>query len=159
MSCVYVVPPSKLINNGREKMKKLIILAIPLLVVLAYFQNSYAASHYRSYEVFQIQTDGIILRDFKNDFYFIKEDPGDIKVGDLIRYDSGRNRLKKSPWQLAKITEMTNRKITVTLSSGETREVNMRNRYLREFSQGDQVYYKKSSDQIKKSNFQKLDGQ
>ena len=138
-------------------MKKLIFFVIPLLVVLAFFQNSYARSYYRSYEVAQIRSDGLVVRDFKGDFFLIKKDSGDIKVGDLVRYDSGRHRLKKSPWQLVKITEMTNRTITLKLNSGETQEVNMRNKYRGKFKQGDRVNYKKSSRQIKESKFQKLD--
>ncbi len=138
-------------------MNKLIIFAIPLLIALAFFQNSYASGPYRSYEVAQIQNDGIVVRDFKGDFYFLKEDSGDIKVGDHIRYDSGRHRLRKSPWQLAKITAMTDRTIKLKLNSGEKLEVNMRNKYRRKFNQGDRVFYKKSSGQIKKSKFQKID--
>ena len=48
-------------------MKKLIFFVIPLLIVLAFFQNSYARSSYKSYEVAQIQSGGILVRDFKGD--------------------------------------------------------------------------------------------
>jgi hypothetical protein len=137
-------------------MNKLIILAIPLLIVLACFQNSYASTPYRSYEVTQIRNEGIVVRDFKGYFYLIEKDAGDIKVGDHIRYDSGRHRLRKSPWQLATITEMTDRTIKLKLNSGEKLEINTRSKYRRKFNQGDQVFYKKSSGQIKKSNFEKI---
>lgn len=139
-------------------MNKLIILAIPLLIVLAYFQNSYASSNrYKSYEVTQIRNEGIQVRDFKGDFYFIKKNTGDIKIGDIIRYDSGRHRLRKSPWQLAIITEMQDRTIKLKLNRGEKVEINMRSKYRRKFNQGDQAFYKKSTAQIKKSNFKKID--
>ena len=135
-------------------MKKLILFVIPLLIVLAFFQNSYARSSYKSYEVAQIQSGGILVRDFKGDLYLIKKDSGDIKVGDLIRYDSGRHRLKKSAWQLIEITEMTNRTITFKLNRGEKRKINMQSKYRGKFKQGDRVYYKKSTGQIKESKFQ-----
>ena len=138
-------------------MKKLIILAIPLLVVFAFFQNSYAKTYYRTFEVAEIQSDGIVLKDYEGGRFLIQKDSSGLKVGDIVRYDTVRNRLKKSPWQPAKITKMTDLTITLRLNSGEKTDVNMRSSYRNEFKQGDQVKYKESSGQIKKSNLQKLD--
>lgn len=138
-------------------MKRLLILAIPLLVVFACFQNSYAKTYYRTFEVAEIQSDGIVLKDFEGGRFLLDKDPGGLKVGDTVRYDTVRNRLKKSPWQSAKITRMTDRTVTLRLNSGEKVDVNMRSSYRNEFKQGDQVKYKESSGQIKKSNLQKLD--
>ena len=138
-------------------MKKLIILAILLLVVFAFFQNSYAKTYYRTFEVAEIQSDGIVLKDYEGGRFLIQKDSSGLKVGDIVRYDTVRNRLKKSPWQPAKITKMTDRTITLRLNSGEKVDVNMRSTYRNEFKKGDQVEYKASAGQIKKSNLQKLE--
>jgi len=138
-------------------MKKLIILAILLLVVFAFFQNSYAKTYYRTFEVAEIQSDGIVLKDYEGGRFLIQKDSSGLKVGDIVRYDTVRNRLKKSPWQPAKITKMTDRTITLRLNSGEKVDVNMRSTYRNEFKKGDQVEYKASAGQIKKSHLMKLE--
>ena len=134
-------------------MKKIIIIAIALLAVLAFFQNSYASSPYITYEVTGIRSDGIVVKDTKGNFYFIEKNSDDIKVGDIVKYDPGRKRLRKSPWQLAKIIEMTYGTITLKLNNGEQREVNMRTRYRGKFNQGEQVFFKESTGQIEKTDF------
>lgn len=138
-------------------MKKIIFFAIPLLILLAFFQDSYARSSYKTYKLTEIRSDGIVIMDPGGGKYIIEKEPGDIKVGDLVRYDSVRHRLRKSPWQLAEIINMTNRKLTLKVSSGETVDINMRNEHRGKFNQGDQVLYNGSSGQIKNSNFQELD--
>jgi len=138
-------------------MKKLIIAAIASLVIFACFQNSYAKTYYRTFELAEIRSDGLVLEDFEGGRYLIEKDPEGLKVGDTVRYDTVRNRLKKSPWQPAKIIKMTDRTITLKLKSGEKVDVNMRSKYRNEFEQGDQVKYKASAGQIKMSNLQELD--
>ncbi|MEJ2269123.1 MAG: hypothetical protein P8Y04_05035 [Desulfobulbaceae bacterium] len=63
----------------------------------------------------------------------------------------------ENPWQPAKITKMTDRTITLQLRSGETVDVNMRAKYSNDFMEGDQVQYKASKGQIKKSNLPELE--
>ena len=138
-------------------MKKLILFAIPLLVVFTFFQNSYAKTYYRTFEVAEIQSDGIVLKDYEGGRFLIQKDSSGLKVGDIVRYDTVRNRLKKSSWQPAKITKMTDRTITLRLNSGEKIDVNMRSTYRNEFKKGDQVEYKASAGQIKKSHLMKLE--
>ena len=81
-------------------MKKLLILAICLIVVLASFPNSYAKTRYRTFEVAEIVTEGIVLMDFEGKKFLVEKDPakikGGLKVGDSVRYDPSKNRLKKS---------------------------------------------------------------
>ena len=89
--------------------------------------------------------------------YLIDKNPGKLKVGDSVRYDYVRNVLRKNPWQLATVTMMGNNTVTLKLNNGEKLDVNMRSQYRGKFNQGDQVFYKKSSKQIKKNNLQKLD--
>lgn len=137
-------------------MKKLIIFAIPLFIIFAYFQNSYARSYYKSYVISQIQSDGIVLRDFKGAQYLIKEDPGDLKVGDHVRYSKRWHSLKKSQWQPATITQMTDRKLTLKLNSGKELDINMRMEYRGKFKQNDQILYNESAGQIKENKFQEL---
>ena len=138
-------------------MNKLIIFTISLFMVFAFLQNSYARSSYLSYEVVEIRSEGIVVKNSRGELSLIKKDPGDIKAGDIVRYDSIRNRLKKSSWQLANIIEMANSTITLRLKNGKELDINMRSKYREEFSQGDQVFFKESSGQLKKSNFQQLD--
>ena len=138
-------------------MKKLIFLVIPLLIVFAAFQNSYAHTYYRTYELTQIRSDGLVLMDFEGGRFLIDKDPGKLKVGDSVRYDSVRNVLRKKSWQPATVAVMGNNTITLKLNNGEKLDVNMRSQYRGKFNQGDQVFYKKSSRQIKKRNLQKLD--
>ena len=138
-------------------MKKLIFLMIPLFMLLAYLQNGYASSSYISYEVIEIQSEGIVVKNSKGESSFINKNPGDIKVGDIIRYDSIRKRLKKSSWQLAKIIMMNNSTITLQLKNGQNLDVNMRAKYRGDFSEGEEVLFKSSSGQLEKSNFQQID--
>jgi hypothetical protein len=142
-------------------MKKLIIFTITLLAVFACFQSSFAKSYYRTFEVAEIQSDGIVLKDFDGATFLLNKDPkkikGGLKVGDTVRYDTVRDRLKKSPWQPAKVTKMTDNNITLQLNSGEQIDVSMQSKYKEKIKKGDQVYFKASSKQIKKSNLKKLD--
>jgi hypothetical protein len=138
-------------------MKRLIILTIPLFIILAAFQNSYADTYYQTYELAQIRSDGLILMDSEGNSYLADKDPGKLKIGDSVRWDKVRNVLKKNPWQPAIVTMMGNNTVTLKLNNGEKLNVNMRSQYRGKFKQGDQVLYKKSSGQIKKSNLQKLE--
>ncbi len=142
-------------------MKKLLILLITLIVVFAVFQNSYAKTYWRTYEVVEIQSDGIVLMDFEGSRFQVKKDPNKIKgglqVGDSVRYDSVKNKLKKDPWQPADITSMNNNTVTLKLKSGENVDVNMRSKYRNDFNEGEQVYYNASKGQIKKSNLVELE--
>ena len=83
-------------------MKKLILLFVPLFLVFACFQGSYAKSYYRTYAVAEIRDDGIVLKNADGDYFLIEKKPGAIKVGDIVRYDAVRKVLKKSPWQPAR---------------------------------------------------------
>ena len=138
-------------------MKKLVILAIALLIIFAGFPSSYAKTYYRTFEVVEITDEGIILKDFEGGTFLVEKDPGDLQVGDVVRYDTVRNRLKKSPWQPAKIINMTDRTISLQLRSGETVEVNMQAKYSNNFMEGDQVHYNASKGQIKTSNLEELE--
>ena len=70
-------------------MKKLIIIAaIASFVIFASFQNSYAKRYYKTFEVAEIQNNGLILEDFEGGRFQIDKDPGGLKVGDSVRYDS-----------------------------------------------------------------------
>ena len=139
------------------KMKRLIILTIPLFIILAAFQNSYADTYYQTYELAQIRSDGLILMDSEGNSHLADKDPGKLKIGDSVRWDKVRNVLKKNPWQPAIVIMMGNNTVTLKLNNGEKSDVNMRSQYRGKFKQGDQVLYKKSSGQIKKSNLQKLE--
>jgi len=138
-------------------MKKLIIIAFASLVIFACIQNSYAKTYYRTFEVAEIQSNGLVLTDFEGNRYLVEKDPSGYEVGDMVRYDTVRNRLKKSPWQPATITRMTDSAITLNLRSGDKVDVNMRSKYRNEFNEGDQVSYNAAKGQIKKNNLQKLD--
>ncbi len=132
-------------------MKKLLLSAISLLFVFVIFQNSYASSPYMSYEVTELRSDGIVVKDSKGNLSLIKKDPGDIKVGDIVRYDSIRHRLRKSPWQLAKIIKMTDSSVTLQVGEDGKVDVNMRIKYRGEFKEGDHVQYNEAKGQIKKN--------
>lgn len=200
-------------------MKKLVILAITILVLFAGFPSSYAKTYYRTFEVVEIQGDGVVLMDFEGGRFLVEKDPskinGGLKVGDSVRYNSARNVLKKNPlqpakitkmadrtitlqlrsgemvdvniekdsstikgglkvgdsvsydylknmfkkdpWQPAKITEVTDRTITLQLNSGEMVDVNMRSKYSKDLNKGDQVHYNASKGQIRKSNLMELE--
>ena len=138
-------------------MKRLIILTIPLFIILAAFQNSYADTYYQTYELAQIRSDGLILMDSEGNSHLADKDPGKLKIGDSVRWDKVRNVLKKNPWQPAIVTMMGNNTVTLKLNNGEKSDVNMRSQYRGKFKQGDQVLNKKSSGQIKESNLQKLE--
>jgi ASC-1-like (ASCH) protein len=138
-------------------MKKLLLLAIPLCLILVTLQNGYASSSYLSYEVVEIRSDGLVVKNSDGNLSLIKKDPGDIKVGDIVRYDSIRDRLRKSPWQLAKIIKMTDRTLTLQTGGDETVEMNMRSKYRNEFKEGDHVKYNAAKGQIMKSDLQPMD--
>jgi hypothetical protein len=137
-------------------MKKIMFFILPFLLLLAFSQNTHAGS-YIKYEIVEIQSEGIVVKDNQGKLSLIKNDPADLKVGDIVTYDSIRERMRKSPWQLATITEMNNSTITLQPKNGESlKTINMRAHYRGEFSPGEEVLYKESAKQIKKSNFQDL---
>ena len=136
-------------------MKKLLIFVISFLVIFALFQNSYAKTYWRTFEVAEITSEGIVLQDFEGSRFLVNKDPSGYKVGDIVRYDTVKNRLKKSPWQPAEVIKMTDRTVTLQMNSGDKIDVNMRSSYRNEFAEGDQVNYNVSKGQIKKSNLQK----
>ena len=144
-----------------NKMKKLIIFAIALIVVFAGFPDSYAKTYWRTYEVAEIQSDGIVLMDFEGGRLLVEKDPstisGGLQVGDSVRYASVKNVLKKNPWQPAEITQMTDSTISLQLNNGNTAEVNMKSKYRDQFQKGDQVFYSASKGQIKSSNLKKIE--
>ena len=115
--------------------------------VFATFQPSQAKTYYRTFEIAEITSEGIVLKDFEGGRFLIDKDPSGYKVGDVVRYDTVRNRLKKSPWQPAVITNMSDSVITIELRSGESVRVNMRAKYRSEFKQGDQVQYQAAKGQ------------
>jgi len=141
----------------RDEMKQLISIALASLVIFACFHISYAKTYWRTFEVAEIQSDGLILEDFEGGRFLINKGPGGFKVGDSVRYDTVRNVLKKNPWQPATVTNVGNNTIRLEFNSGEKLDVNMRSQYREKFNRGDQVFYKASSGQIKASNLQKLD--
>jgi hypothetical protein len=130
-------------------MKRIIFLTVALLFVFSGFQNSFAKTYYRTFEVAEITSEGIILKDFEGGRFLIDKDPSGFNVGDSVRYDTVRNRLRKNPWQPAEIIKMTDRIITVKLKNGDKVDVNMRSKYRSEFNKGDQVHYHASKGQIK----------
>jgi len=132
--------------------KKLLILSISFLLVFALFENSYAKTYYRTFEVAEITGEGIVLEDFEGGRLLVHKNPSGYKVGDIVRYDTVRDVIKMSPWQPAKVISMTDRSVTLQLNNGEVTEINMRSSYRNQFEEGDRVYYKASSGQIKKSN-------
>ena len=92
-------------------MKKLIVAAIASLVIFACFQNSFAKTYYKTFEVAEIQDNGLILEDFEGGRFQLDKNPGGLKVGDSVRYDSVRNRLKKNAWQPATVITVGNNTI------------------------------------------------
>ena len=137
-------------------MKKLAIIAIALLIVFAGFSNSYAKTRYRTYEVAEIQSGGIVLMDFEGIKFLVEKDAskikGGLKVGDSVRYDARKNKLRKNAWQPATITKMDERTVTLQFKNGDTADVKTRSKYRKDLKTGDQVNYSVSKDQIKKSN-------
>ena len=137
-------------------MKKLLILSIAVIVVFAGFSNSNAKTRYKTYEVAEIQSGGIVLMDFEGATFLVEKDPskisGGLKVGDSVRYDSAKNRLKKNSWQPAEIIDMTDSTLTLKLNNGDTVDVGMHSKYRNKFSKGDQVHYNPSKSQIKSNN-------
>lgn len=138
-------------------MKKLLIFAIPLFIVLAFYQNGFTRTYYRTFEVAEITSEGVILMDFEGGRFLVNKNPGNLQVGDYVRYDTVRNRLKKSPWQPATILSITDNSITLQTNSGEQVDINMRSKYRNQFSENEQVYYNAAKGQIKKSGLQKID--
>lgn len=138
-------------------MKKLIIVAIAFLAIFACFHNSYAKTFYRTFEVAEIQGDGIVLSDFEGGRFLIEKDPRGLKVGDSVRYDSVRNVLKKNPWQPATVTRMSDSTITMQFKNDDTIDLALQSKYRGKFKKGEQIFYKASSKQIKKSNLQQLE--
>jgi hypothetical protein len=137
-------------------MKKLVIFAIALLSVLACFQNSYAKTYYRTFEVAEITSEGIVLKDFEGGRFLVKKDPSGYKVGEIVRYDTVREVLKKAPWQPAKVIEMNSNTVKLELHNKEQITINMKSHYRGQFTEGDTVQFKASTGQIKKSNLTEL---
>ena len=136
-------------------MKRLIILAVALLIVIGCFNNSYARrgrNYYKTYEIVEFKKAGIVIKDFEGTKFLIDKDSQGYKIGDRVRYDNVRNRLRKSPWQPATITKMTDRTISLRLSNGDKQDINMKSKYRGEYRKGDIVHYNASNGQLKRSS-------
>lgn len=133
-------------------MKKIFFIAVTLFLVLTLSQHSYAKTYYRTYKVAEITVDGIVLEDLDGKQLLVNKDASGYMVGDLVRYDKVRNVLRKSPWQFATVSKITDRAITLKLTNGKKAEISMRASYRNEFAEGEQVSFKASTGQIKKSN-------
>ena len=138
-------------------MKKFIFFAIALFLVFFGFQQSYAKTYYRTFEIAEITSEGIVLKDFEGGRLLVNKDASGLKVGDSVRYDTVRNVLKINPWQPATITKMGNNSLTLQFSNGERANVNIKSNYRNKFNKGDQVHYSASKDQIKKSSLKELE--
>lgn len=138
-------------------MKKLLIFAISLVVIFVSFQNSYAKTFWRTYEVAEITKEGLVLKDFEGQRFLVNKDPSGYKVGDVVRYDSVKDRLKMSAWQPATVLTISDSSVTMQLNNGDTVDVPMKSSYRDQFKEGDQVNYKAVTGQIKKSNLQPVD--
>lgn len=138
-------------------MKKLIHLAVAIFFVMTGSQSSLAKTFWRTFEVVEITSEGLVIQDFEGGRFLVNKDSKDLKVGDIVRYDTVKNRLKKSPWQPAKIIRMIDETITIATRSGENIDVRMRSKYRDEFTEGEQVHYNAAKGQLKKSNLQPLD--
>ena len=134
-------------------MKKLTIPAIALFVLFCSIPNSYAKTYYSTFEVAEITSGGIVLKNSEGGKFLVEKDPstisGGLNVGDSVRYDTVRNVLKKNAWQPAEITKMDDRTLTLKFNSGDTVDVSMQSKYRGKFKQGDQIFYNASSDKIK----------
>ena len=134
-------------------MKKLIIPAIALFVLFCSIPSSYAKTYYSTFEVAEITSGGIVLKNSEGGKFLVEKDPSTIKgglnVGDSVRYDPVRNVLKKNVWQPAEITKMDDRTLTLQFNSGDTVDVSMQSKYRGKFKQGDQIFYNASSEKIK----------
>ncbi len=134
-------------------MKKLIIPAIALFVLFCSIPNSYAKTYYSTFEVAEITSGGIVLKNSEGGKFLVEKDPstirGGLNVGDSVRYDPVRNVLKKNAWQPAEITKMDDRTLTLQFNSGDTVEINMQSKYRGKFKQRDQIFYNASSKKMK----------
>jgi len=129
-------------------MKKTIIFAVALLLVFPCFNESYARrgkNFYETYDIVEINKDGIVIQGFEGAKLQINKDSEGYQVGDRVRYDNTRDRLKKAAWQPAKVIRITDRIITLQLNNSEIIEVNMRSGYRNKFQKGDSVKYKDST--------------
>jgi hypothetical protein len=136
-------------------MKRLIIITVALLIVIGFFSNSYARrgrNYYKTYEIVDFRVDGIVLQDFEGTRFLVDKDKQGYKIGDQVRYDNVRNRLKKSPWQPGTVTKVTNRVISLRLSDGNKVDVNMKSSWQGQFKKGDTVSYNVSNGKLKRSN-------
>ena len=138
-------------------MKRTIVFAVALLLVFVCFNESYARrgkNFFKTYDIVEINEDGIVIQDFEGAKLQINKDPQAYQIGDRVRYDNSRNRLKKAAWQPAKIIKITDRIITLQQNNSEIIEVNMRSGYRNKFQKGDSVKYKDSTGQIMEDNLQ-----
>lgn len=143
-------------------MKKLIIPILVSFALLFSFTNTDARTYWRTYIVDEITSEGIILKDFEGNRFMVNKNPNKIKggplePGDYVRFDTVKNKMKKNPWQPARVTEIGSNSITLILHNGKTALVNMKKGYRDQFKKGDQVEYRASKGQIKKSHLQPLD--
>ena len=134
-------------------MKKLTVLAVSLFMISAFLQISYARQWYKTYEVKEFKENGIVILDENGETFLIEKDRDGLEVGDIVRYDGVRNILHKSPWQLAKIVEITDGTITIKLTNGKKLEVGMRNSYQGQFSPGEEVLFQESDSELIKTGF------
>ena len=56
-------------------MRKIIFLTVAILLVISGSQNSHARTYYRTFEVAEITSEGIILKDFEGGRFLVNKDP------------------------------------------------------------------------------------
>ncbi len=74
-------------------MKKIIVLFMTVLLVLIF--STTAPAKYRTFEVVEVTENSITLKDKKGKLLVLEKDPKDFKAGDMVRYNSRNNRLRK----------------------------------------------------------------
>jgi len=75
------------LTTMRAGMEKLIITYLSLLAVLVSFQSSYASSPYISYEVTEIVSNGLVVRNSQSEQVFFKESSGQLKKSSFQQLD------------------------------------------------------------------------
>lgn len=74
-------------------MKKRVVLFMALVIALVLAPA--VSAKYRTYEVVEVTEKTVTIKDKDGKVLVLEKDPKDFKAGDIVRYDSKRNRLRK----------------------------------------------------------------
>ncbi len=125
-----------------------IIFSVLVFFIFAAFQHGEAKrnDYYRTFEIIGISGNSLTLEDRDGNVIEVNKDPGDFKVGYMVRYDSVRGRLRPYRWQDYEVIAVNAGTITLEHKTGDT--ISVQDNDPDAYGVGDMVRYDSVGDKL-----------